>query len=157
ISFAVPLPSRRGLLAFTAREVLLAEMRDGGWQFATAPRPVMPEIESAAWTSDGTLLLASDEGGVIAVRPGSGGWPAATTQALRPPTRSDKQATFRIIDDSSGPLLATNAGLFACASAATRFSEDARGSAWSHSALVPRTLHAADQGRLWVQLHHPSQ
>lgn len=156
VRFVIALPDEAAALAFTEREIIRIVRTPAGWQSTRARHALPFAFDSAAWDRDGTLWLAAEVRGFVALRAGAAGWPESAIENEFG-AGANEPDVFRVTQGPRGALLATEAGLFSSAFGTRQLTPDPRGRLWAGTGDLPRTLEAQADGALWVQLHRPSR
>lgn len=156
VRLVVTLPDGTAALAFTPREIVRLTRTSGTWDIKRQPHNLLFDFDSAAWDRDGTLWLASQVQGFVALRASSQGWPAVTIETAQLP-EGKKSASYYVAQAPDRTLFATDHGLFTFNRTDKVFVADARGALWAGSGNSPRALHAQADGLLWVQLLRPTR
>jgi signal transduction histidine kinase/DNA-binding response OmpR family regulator len=156
VRFAIVLPDASAVLAFTEKELLRVARDASGWRIERALHGLVFDFDSGVWDQDGTLWLARNQRGFVALRAGTPGWPHATSDSAME-TGMEKSTAFRLAQSPGGALFATDAGLYRYDGATRKFVSDPRGRLWAEVGDVPRALHVQSDGLLWVQLYRAAR
>ncbi|HEX2854137.1 MAG TPA: ATP-binding protein [Opitutaceae bacterium] len=154
--FVIALPEGSTALAFTEKDLVRVDRTTRGWRITRAPHGLVFDFDSAAWDRDGTLWLARNQRGFVALRAAAQGWPYAVSEAAMLP-EMQKSTAFRLAQSPAGALFATDDGLFRFDVAERKFVSDPRGRLWAEAGDVPRAMHAQADGMLWVQLYRATR